>query len=380
MGEHLLSSTESVLFDTIADGAILIDSTGRILQFNKACETIFGYRPEEVIGSNVSVLMPESPALQHDSYTSSYFRTLKDKAIGTRREFRGRRKDGSLFPMELSIGEYRQEQAATFIGIIRDISERKALEEKLATQTLLLRRSLDREREMNTMHREFTNMAAHEFRTPLAIIDAAAQRLTSRIASLGTDDEEIGKRLTSIRSAVKRMSTLISSTLDVAKLDGEAFEFSPARIDLSEVVLQIAGRLNDLVEGDRIRLACSLEDPDVLADSKMLEHIVENLIANACKYSPDDSPVHVRLSGTDNVVELTVTDRGRGIPMDEIEKVFDRYFRGESSHGTVGTGLGLYMCRRFVEMHGGIIQADSTPGEETTFTVRLPRQLRNDQA
>ena len=377
MGEHVLSETESVLFDTIADGAILIDSSGRVLQFNKACETIFGYQPDEVIGANVSMLMPEPYAGKHDSYIGSYFRTNEAKVIGTQREFRGLRKDGSMFPMELSIGEYRDDDAIVFLGIIRDISERKSMEDQLATQALLLRRSLEREREMNEMHREFTHMAAHEFRTPLAIIDAAAQRVLSQIASIGIDDEEMPGRISAIRSAVKRMSTLITATLDVAKLDGAGFEFRPERIDLSSLVARIAGRINELADVDRIRIEDQRTDSEVLADARAMERVIENLLANACKYSPETSTVDIKLSDTENVTELCVTNEGPGIPLDEIEKVFDRYYRGGSSHGIVGTGLGLYMCRRLIEMHGGIIQADSVPGEETTFTVRLPRQIRD---
>lgn len=375
MAQWSLSRIESVLLDTIVDGVVLIDRTGHILHFNRACEDIFGYDLEDVVGQNVKVLMPDSYATEHDQYISDYLNTGEEKIIGIGREVSGQRKDGTLIPIYLSVGHSQSDEFHTdiFIGILRDNSKQRALNDELSTQALLLRRSLKREQEINAMHREFTNMAAHEFRTPLAIIDAAAQRIHSKTAANHESDTEIPTRIDSIRNAVKRIGSLIDATLEVARFDADVYDFEPDRIDLVSLVQATVSTLDELSPG-RLTLSIKSVDPEAVADKKMMAHVIENLIANGLKYSPENTPVEINLAGNEKIVEFSVSNQGSGIPIHEIDKVFERFYRGESSHGTVGTGLGLYMCRRFVELHRGVIEADSTPEETTRITFRIPRQ------
>jgi PAS domain S-box-containing protein len=273
-------------------------------------------------------------------------------------------------------------------GSMEDITVRKDAEAELvrhrdhlqelvgeATQELKVKAeelelALGKERELNQLQRQFVSMASHEFRTPLAIIDGAAQGLRRRADRL-TSDEAI-KRVDKIRVAVKRLVRLMESTLMAVRVEEGRVSIEIEACDLGEVVRQVCERQQDVAPNHTIR--CDLVDlPDAIqADSGALEQVLTNLLSNAVKYSPDAPEIEVVARGGGSEVMISVTDHGIGIDEDDMPRMFERFFRAKSATGIAGTGIGLNLSLHLVKLHGGSMAVESRVGEGSTFTVRLP--------
>ncbi len=249
-------------------------------------------------------------------------------------------------------------------GIGRDVTESMR-------QRAEVERALIREREVNAQHRRFISIASHEFRTPLAVIDSATQRLE---ATLGDRlSIETGKRLLRIRSAVSRMAQIIDRTLASARLDEGRIEFRPESFDIAALLRELCERQRSIAPDFIIHC----DAPPVLhvtGDPRLIDQIFTNLLSNAVKYSGAARRVDVSIAidASDYVVE--VRDRGVGIDADDLAQLFQRFFRARSAEGIAGTGIGLHLVRELVRMHGGDIEVASRRGEGSTFTVRLPRR------
>jgi signal transduction histidine kinase len=214
-------------------------------------------------------------------------------------------------------------------------------------------------------------MASHEFRTPLNIIDGHAQRLIrtkDRISS-----EEIAERARKLRGAVLRMTHLIDNLLNSSRLiDGGADHyFHPTQIDLAEVLHEVAQLHQEMAPGAKIVEKVSLP-LQTAGDPKLLFQVFSNLISNAVKYSPEGGPIEVEARLEGNEILVAVSDRGIGIPEKDLDRLFERYHRGSNVSGIVGTGLGLYLVKMVVDLHGGSVAVDSREGVGSRFTVRLP--------
>ena len=259
------------------------------------------------------------------------------------------------------------------------VAERTATVEAQARD---LERSLKAQIEYNTLHREFLSMASHEFRTPLTIIDGSAQRIIRRIGRI--PPEELSERLGDIRSASARMIGLIESTLSAEQLEAGKIRIVLDAVDMTQLLTAVQGRQAEIAPSHQVDL--DLQDlPDELrGDSKLLEQVFANLLSNAVKYSPDHERVEVTGRRDGDAVVVTVRDHGLGVPAAELPRLFQRYFRASTTIGIAGTGIGLHVVQKFVEMHDGSVRVESVEGEGTTFTVRLPiagpREVESDTA
>ncbi len=233
-----------------------------------------------------------------------------------------------------------------------------------------LTRLLKREKDQSELQREFVAMVSHEFRTPLAIIDGTAQRVLRRLDRLTPED--VRKRMNKIRRAVVRVVTLIDSTLNAARLDAGTIKATFIPCDLSSLISQIAKRQMDIAKSHNITVATSGLPETITADPSLLDQVFTNLLSNAVKYSPTDSDIEIKAWGDGKDVAVSIRDTGLGIPANEMSRMFERYFRASTSTGIVGTGIGLNLAKKLVEMHGGTIEVESVEGEGSTFTVRLP--------
>ena len=257
------------------------------------------------------------------------------------------------------------------------VAERTATVEAQARD---LERSLKAQIEYNTLHREFLSMASHEFRTPLTIIDGSAHRIIRKID--GISPGEIVERLGDIRSASARMIGLIESTLSAEQLEAGKIKIVLDAVDMTQLLTAVQGRQAEITPSHQVDL--DLQDlPDELrGDSKLLEQVFANLLSNAVKYSPDHERVEVTGRRDGDAVVVAVRDHGLGVPAAELPRLFQRYFRASTTIGIAGTGIGLHVVQKFVEMHDGSVQVDSVEGEGTTFTVRLPiagpREVESD--
>jgi len=245
---------------------------------------------------------------------------------------------------------------------------------ELSAKSKKLERALKQEKRLNQAQRQFVSMASHEFRTPLAIIDSTAQRLTSLTRKFG-EDQELDRKIAKIRNAVDRLTTLIESTLASENIDSGKTEFNAQTCGLRSLVIDICERQQEITDTHTIIFDLDQLPVRITADNGKLEQIFSNLLSNAVKYSPDADRIEVRGWQERGQAVISVTDHGLGIPDGEQPRIFERFFRASSSLGIVGTGIGLYLVKEFVALHSGSLDMDSKEGVGTTIAVRLPMNL-----
>jgi signal transduction histidine kinase len=254
----------------------------------------------------------------------------------------------------------------------------------LAQQAAMLQEKLAEEQRLTLLQRNFVSMASHEFRTPLAIIDGHAQRLNSMRDRLSA--EELTERARKVRSAVRRMTQLIDNLIGSARLiDGHGgLNYHPTQVDLGGVVRDICHLQRELTPE-----ACIVEfvEPhplNVYGDASLLSQVFGNLLSNAVKYSPDANAIRVSVTENGPQIAVVIEDQGIGIPETDLERVFERYYRGSNTSGIVGSGVGLYLVKTVIELHKGSVVLASREHEGSRFTVLLPAlalekwTLRND--
>jgi PAS domain S-box-containing protein len=262
------------------------------------------------------------------------------------------------------------------IGVARDITARKKAELlkrrafELEETSRHLAEALEREQRASALQRQFVAMASHEFRTPLAIIDGAAQRLIRRQADPASDF--VADKAQTIRQAVNRMVELMESILSFGKLESGTVGIKSEECSLPDVLSACCDRQQDLSKDHLISLDLTGLPQKIMADKSALEQIFTNLLSNAVKYAPGAPKIEVRgwCEGTD--VKVAVRDHGIGIDQDDLPKMFERYFRARTSTGIAGTGIGLNLVKSYVDLHGGTIKVESLKGQGSTFTVSLP--------
>jgi len=222
--------------------------------------------------------------------------------------------------------------------------------------------------------RNFVSMASHEFRTPMTIIDGHARRLINLKDSMSP--AEIGERAGKMRSAVLRMTQLIDNLLNSSRLiDGGGGQyFHPAEMDMATLLQEVCELHREMVPGAHIAARIAVAPMRMVGDPKLLFQVFSNLLSNAIKYSPDGAVIAIDAVLAADEVVVAIADHGIGIPAGDLDRLFERYHRGSNVSGIVGTGVGLYLVKMVVDMHGGAVTVESTEGEGARFTIRLPRE------
>jgi PAS domain S-box-containing protein len=367
--EHLRAVVTSI---------ITIDTEGTIRSFNLAAEEIFGYRVNEVLGQNVSMLMPDPYHSEHDDYIHNYLDGGVAKVIGVGREVVGRRKDGSEFPMDLAVSEMSIGDTRMFAGIIRDITERKQAEEDL-------RLALERAEQANLAKSQFLANMSHELRTPLnAVIGYSEMLMESAEDDDRDQDAEDSKR---IEAAGKHLLTLINEILDLSKVEAGQIELHLEDIDIIEMIKSVQETVGPLMSKNENRFVLELgEDIGTMnADLTRVRQVLFNLLSNAAKFTHEGTITLTveREKRPDNEwLAFHVADTGIGMTSVQLSKVFDPFQQADSSttreYG--GTGLGLTICREFCQLMGGDITVESEAGRGSVFTTRLPAEVRSQGA
>jgi signal transduction histidine kinase len=241
----------------------------------------------------------------------------------------------------------------------------------LRQQATMLEERLQAEQALTDLQRNFVSMASHEFRTPLTIIDGHAQRLISTVERSSPDD--VAERAGRIRKTVRQMTHLIDHLMSTSKLlDGKVgLYFHPASINISDLISDVV-RIHREISPNAQILDPQNADITIFADYNLLYQAVSNLLSNAIKYSPDGGPIRVGLSLSDSQVEIAIEDEGIGVPVEDLDRVFDRYHRASNAHGIVGTGIGLHLVKMVAELHGGGVAVQTRNPRGARFSVRLP--------
>jgi two-component system CheB/CheR fusion protein len=374
-GETLVQADERMrsVVNHVVDGIISIDERGTITTFNPAAERIFGYRADEAIGQNVRMLMPEPYRGEHDGYVSNYLQTGRAKIIGIGREVVGQRKDGTVFPMELAISVFRLDGERHFTGIVRDITERKRMEQELQER---LHELAEADRQKN----EFLAMLAHELRNPLAPMRNALHVLSMP----GVPEDTAERALAMMGRQLNHLIRLVDDLLDVSRIIQGKIELRKELVDIASVVGRAAETAQPVIDARRHRLSVLLPDAPLFieADPLRLAQVIANLLTNASKYSPPGSPIEVSVSEAGDDVLIRVRDQGIGIAPELLPHVFDLFVQADASlaRSEGGLGVGLTLVKRLVEMHNGSVSAASAGlGKGSEFTVRLA-MLTHDEA
>lgn len=367
------------------DAIISADYAGTIISWNRGAETIFGYKEEDVLGKPLTVLMPERYRELHRTGLERFLSTGEARVIGKTQELYGLRKNGSEFPLDLSLATWKTEEGTFFSGIIRDITERKRATEALQALTASLeQRVQERTAEleiardqalMATEHKsEFLAGMSHELRTPLnAVIGFSEVLLEKMFGELNPKQEEY---LQDILSSGRHLLALINDILDLAKIESGRMELELTTFDLPTLLRDTLTLMRERATRHGIETTLEIDSQlgDCTADERKVKQTLLNLLSNALKFTPDGGNTFLKAIPNRGVVEISVSDTGIGIAPDHQEKIFDEFYQagGNYTGKREGTGLGLALTKKFVELHGGKIWVKSEVGRGSTFTFSLP--------
>jgi protein-histidine pros-kinase len=351
------------LLESAPDGIVIVDRTGRIALVNQQVEHLFGYQREELIGQPVEVLIPERFHTRHVSERTGYIAHPRTRPMGPGLELFGRCKDGTEFPVEISLSPLEDPDGMLVTSIVRDVSERKRIEGRL-------RDALAELEEAERLREEWTSVIAHDLRQPVAAIAFSAEAL-QLMAEGNEAPRAVESRVQHIADATRQLDRMISDLLDVSRLGAGRVTIEPVPVDIVTLLRRVVARLAGA--GDR-PIELRIEDgvSTVSADPGRLEQILENLISNAVKYGEPETPIVVDVERRASEVEIAVTNVGPGIPREQMPALFTRFYRAAAGRGTPGLGLGLYITKELVQAHGGRVWVESEPGAETTFRFTLP--------
>jgi two-component system sensor kinase FixL len=356
---------DSVL-DTAVDGIVIIDEAGRILMFNKACERLFGFSAADVLGRNVTVIMPAEFAREHDHYLDNYTRTGERKIIGIGREVTGQHRDGTVIPVHLSVGEAMTPEGRQFIGIIRDLRARHESEQRLNQ----LQSDLVRMARVSAMD-EMGAALAHELNQPLTALMLYLQAVERSCAKPGAANDMPSTALAILRKAlheaeragsiIQRMRHFVEKRDPMRRL----VDINPLVEDAIELT-RLGSR-----PGIRISRAFAQSLPQVSVDPVQFQQVVVNLVRNALEAIKDqeDQHVFVATQAIEGSVAVSVQDNGPGIRPDAVPDLFKAF----SSSKPKGLGLGLAISMTIAQKHGGRLEVDpGGNGQGACFTLQLP--------
>ncbi|MBK1717624.1 PAS domain-containing hybrid sensor histidine kinase/response regulator [Thiocystis violacea] len=357
------------LLESMPDGIVMVNLTGRIVFSNAQADALFGYDRGELRGQPIETLLPERFRAAHVGHRVNYFNQLRTRAMGMGLDLHGRRKDGSEFPVEISLSPLETEEGTLVSSAIRDMTERKRFERTLREQNIALEQA-------SLAKDTFLASMSHELRTPLNAIIGFTGTLLMRLP--GALNPEQDKQLTTIESSARHLLSLINDLLDLAKIESGKVEINPRPTFCGAVIEEVASALRPLAEGKGLRfeIAICREDLQVCVDQRAFSQILINLCNNAIKFTGEGRVgiACVEHHGHDqDEVEIQVSDSGAGIQPEDQARLFQAFTQLDASttRRHEGTGLGLYLSRKLADLIGARIGFHTEPGQGSTFTLTL---------
>jgi PAS domain S-box-containing protein len=336
------------IIESAVDGIIVIDTEGRIEAFNPGAERLFGYTEHDVIGRNVNLLMPPPYRDEHDAYLARYLATGERRIIGTGRQVTARRKDGTDFPVHLSVGEFTVNGQRKFTGIVHDLSGRVRIETQLREQESLARIG------------EMAAVLAHEIKNPLAGIRGAIQVIGSRLPRDSRDAAVINE----VIARIDGLNDLMKDLLLFARPPRPR----PMAVDLPALVAATADLLRRDPAFEHMAVEVAGSVPPVDVDPELLKIVFVNLLMNSAHATAGHGTIHVSVEMVGDMYQMVFADSGPGIPAGVLDQVFTPFFTTKAR----GSGLGLATAKRLIDAHHGTIAITCPSGGGTSVTIRLP--------
>lgn len=388
----------NAIIDNAIDGIITIDNRGIVESINPSACKLFGYSSEEVIGKNVSMLMPEPDKSRYDGYISRYQETRQPHIIGIGREVKGKKKDGTLFPFRLAVTEVQYEGRIIYNGFIHDLTREKDAEEQLLQYTNKLEQlveertselqslvkqlqeakeevsnSLEKEKELNQLKSRFVSMASHEFRTPLSSIQLSASLIDKYAAEY--HNANIAKHVNKIKISIGNLTTILNDFLSLERLEAGIIEPQFQMVNLLRFAEEITEEMQMVSkQNQNIIYQHTGTQSSIYTDSNLLKNAIINLISNAIKYSGENTFIEFNTEINQQGIYITIKDNGIGIPLSEQKHLFEAFFRAHNTGNIPGTGLGLNIVDRYVQLLNGRVEFESSENKGTKFTLIFNHQ------
>lgn len=390
------------LFEYASTGIVVANHKGQIVRVNPFAEQLFGYTSHELMGESIEILIPARLREAHRGHRSAYQASPAPRAMGTGLSLQATRKDGVEFPVEVSLSPFKTSSGDYVMAFVLDNTTRldneqrilrqnlrleqlaaalqnlnEGLEEKVRERTLALEQTknnlataLDKERELGELKTRFVSMASHEFRTPLSTVMSSASLIRSYTER--ADIPSVYKHVEKIQSAVNSLNTILTEFLSIGRLEEGKTEVIRQPVDLSALVQEVREELSTMLKPGQ-ELAVDHQGPSIaMLDPGLFKHVLLNLMSNAIKYAPEASRIDVLSENGPEGLRLEVRDQGMGIPEGEQKHLFTRFFRASNAANVQGTGLGLHIVQRYVELMGGRVHLISQSGAGACFRVDLP--------
>ncbi len=398
------------IFQSSVEAIIMVDQQGKIILANPVAENMFGYDINSLTGLLVEDLLPEQLRARHVGYRRGFVKDPEPRPMGKGRDLVARRKDNTEFPVEVSLSYTKVDDEILVMAFVSDITERKKYEEALkrSEEQLLVyaselekkvqsrtedlnvtikalelqvlerrkaedeaRRAFDRERELNELKSKFVSIASHEFRTPLSAIMSSASLITQYMER--KEEDKVTKHIGRIKSSVTHLTSILNDFLSLGKLEEGKIDVKKELINVAEFLSEVREEISaTLRKGQMLHIKMEGPNQELFSDPRILRNILFNLISNGSKYSQEHKSLFLSCSNEANHVIFTIRDEGIGIPQEDQKHMFERFFRASNAGNAEGTGLGLNIVKRYVDLLNGTISFKSEYEKGSVFKVSIP--------
>ena len=383
------------LFNSASMGIIVVNGQGEIVMSNPFANKLFGYEETEIVNEKLEKLIPQRYHHAHVKNRDGFIEKPQARSMGLGMTLCALRKDGTEFPVEISLGHFETSASKYVIAFISDITKRIAseieiknlnasLEEKVATRTKELQitlqelqaskesltKSLEKEKEVNDLKSRFVSMASHEFRTPLSTILSSISLLAKYETT--EDQPKRDKHIDRIKSSVKTLTDILNEFLSLGKIEEGKLEVTFDTFDINQFIEAIFNEMQVLLKPGQSLMHHNQTNLQCYSDAGLLKNVMINLISNAIKFSPENKAIIVETSINNGCIEIKVKDQGMGIPKGDQIHLFERFFRATNVTNIQGTGLGLHIVGRYIELLNGKISYHSDLDHGSIFCVALP--------
>ena len=398
------------LFENATEGIVLTDRSGKIVLVNPAAQRMFGYKEEELIQHPIEELIPQRYQAHHKELRQEFYHDPQNREMGHGRDLYGKKKDGTDMPVEVSLSHYNKGEELFVIAFIIDITERKKiennikrqqkeleemagamrklnaqLEAKVEERTLILKEALkkleesqeelsealSKEKQLNEIKSRFVSMASHEFRTPLSTILSSAT-LVSKYQKT-EEGEKRERHLKKIKDSVSHLNNLLEDFLSLGKLEEGKVSISISSFAVREFIDDVIEEMK-VIQKKGQQIICKYEGVDDFStDKRLLKNILINLFSNALKFSDEDRSVWINIENKNDQLHVMIRDEGIGIPEEDQHHLFTTFFRGKNVVNIEGTGLGLPIVKRYVDLLNGTVSLKSKLEKGTIVDFALPK-------